>query len=195
MIGVTKFGDWGKAKAITGSMVEKFGTASKRAVLREAHFMRGELVKYLREGTFEPLDPKTLAVRALTGFKGTKPRVRTGDTRNSIVVKEIGDGAFVGILRTAKSKQGKALANIAEIMEFGATIVVPITLKSRRFYHAALAKAGLLGGGGSHRTKGGPVIAIVKIKPRPIFAPVWAKHGQPDAVRGRFMANLAGVFE
>jgi hypothetical protein len=194
--GVSLFGDWGKAKAILGNLEQKFEAAADRAMMQEAQFLRGEIVKYMREGAILPLDAKTIAVRAFIGFKGTKPLIHSADMRNSIQVTRLGKQVFVGILRTAKSKGGKDLANIAQMMEEGATVVVPITAKSRRFYHAALAAAGIAlpkmhGAGGG----GGVAIAVVHIPARPFMGPVFEKHAKPEDVRARFFARMAELFK
>lgn len=195
---VSLFGDWKKAHAIVGTMQKKFEAAGERAMMQEAHFLRGEIVKGMREGSpggqaFAPLAESTLAVRAFLGFKGTKPLIHHGDLWNSVVVKRVNVGVFVGILRTAKTKDGKGLANIAEMMENGAgPIVVPITDKSRKFFHAALAKAGLSpkskGGGGGH------AIAIIRIPARPFMQPIFDKWGKPADVRQRFYERMITIF-
>lgn len=192
-IGVQLVGDWGKANQILGDFDARFKQASERAMLQEAQFLRKEIVTYLREGGVLPLNPKTLAVRAFTGFKGSKPLIRTADMRNAIQVTRVGDAVFVGILRTARSKGGRAIMNVAQLQEQGGTVVVPITAKSRKFYHAALAKAGL-SLPKSHGSGGGAAIAIVHIPPRPFMAPAFEKWGKPDEVRARFFARLAKLF-
>ena len=193
-------GDWGKALRICGSMMQKLEQTQKRAVLQEAHFLRGEVVKGIREGApggkeFKPLSPETLAIRKFEGFGGTKPLIRRGDLRNSIVVKSVGDMVFVGVLRTARGKDGQALVNVAETHEFGrGPFVVPITPKSRRFYHAALAKAGLASKGGGHGG-GGVAVAIVTIPARPFLTPVFEKFCAPDQIKARFEKRMRAIFE
>lgn len=191
------FGDWSKAAKVTGSMQQKWEAASKRAVLQEAHYLRGQIVTGLRDGspggeTFKPLSPITLATRAFAGFKGTKPLVRKADMRNAIAVTNVPGGVFVGILRSAKSADGKELHNIAEMHENGAgPIVIPITPKSRRFYFAALAHAGIdpPASAGGHGP--GLAVAIVRIPARPFMGPVFRKDGKPELVRVRFFRSVS----
>jgi hypothetical protein len=196
-------GQWSKARAIVGSMEQKFKIASDQAVAQEAHFIRKEVVTGIREGApggqvFEPLSPITLAIRKGLGFSGTKPLLNRGDLRNGIVVKRAGGGYFVGVLRTAKTKTGKALVNVADLMENGGgPWVIPITAKSRRFFHAVLRRAGfqLAPKGNSGATGGGHAFVIVKIKARPFLRPVFEKHSNPADVRARFVKRMAPVFE
>jgi hypothetical protein len=197
MAGVELFGDWKKAKAICGSMEERWKRAANKAVLQEAHFLRGKIVKGISEQApggeaFKPLSPLTLAVRAFIGFKGSKALIVRGDLRNGIVAKSLPDfgSAFVGILRTAKSKTGKPLVNVAMLEEYGSgPIVVPITPKSQKFYHAALARAGIVLPKGGHAS-GGLTIAIMRIPPRPFMGPVFNKFGTPEQIRSRFFHSV-----
>lgn len=195
-------GDWGKARAIVGNMAERFEIAAQRAMMQEAHFLRGEIVKGIREQApggepFAALAKTTLAVRKFRGFGGTKALMVKGDLRNNIVVKALpdGKGVFIGILRSARGRNGQELVNVAKMMEEGAgPILVPITAKSSRFYHAALRRAGIEPPNHGHGGGGGVHIAIVRIKARPFFGPVFKKFGDPAAVRERFYLRLASIF-
>ena len=199
--GVKLFGDWGKAAAILGSLDKRFQAAAKRAMLQEAQFLRGEIVKGIRDQApggqpFAPLAKSTLATRKFRGFGGTKALMVRGDLRNSIVVKAVADGqaVFVGVLRSAKGKNGQSLVDVARLMEEGGgPFLVPITPKSSRFYHAAMRKAGI-SIPSTHGGGGGVAVAIVRIKARPFLAPVFAQHGQPNKVRERFFLRLANLF-
>lgn len=198
------FGDWKKAKEITGSMAERWQRLAGQAVLKEANYLRGKIVAGLREQApggqaFKPLSPLTLAVRSFVGFKGTKALIRRGDLRNAIVVKHEGEGAntsaFVGVLRTASGKGGESMVNVAEENEFGAgPIVVPITPKSRRFYFAALAHAGIEPPASAGGAGAGLAVAIVRIPARPFMRPVFAKECTPEAVRLRFYQHVIAGF-
>jgi len=198
---VKLFGDWGKAQTICGTMAQRFALAHKRALMQEAHFLRAEIVKGIREQApggqaFPPIKPTTLAVRKLRGFGGRKSLIVHGDLRNSILVKEQDGQVFVGILRSAKSRDGKDLINIAEELEFGAgPIVVPITPKSSRYYHMALRRAGIDGPGEGGGGEGGVHVAIVRIRPHPFMRPVFEKHGNPEDVRKRFYLRMLEIFQ
>lgn len=192
---VSLFGDWKKAVEICGSMQERFKRVAKKAVLQEAQFLRGKIVEGLREqapggDALAPLSPLTLAIRSFERFKGSKALMRTASMRNAIIVKAVPEGAFVGILRTAKSKTGENLVNVAEMNENGSEpIIVPITPASRRYFHAALAAAGLEAPKGGP-SGGGAAIAIVRIPARPFMAPPFNKYETPGAVRARFFKIL-----
>jgi hypothetical protein len=139
----------------------------------------------------KPLAPTTLAVRQVVGFKGTKPLLNRGDLRNGIVVKREGGAIFVGVLRNAKGKNGKAIAKIAEINEFGSRpIVIRLTLKAHRFLMMAFRKAGI----DRQRSEGpkGAMIVIVQIPARPVFTPVFEKYlSDQGAVAERVMGRIA----
>lgn len=190
-LGFKLYGDWGKAEKLTGELPIRFAKARKQAVMQEAHYFRAEIVKYLREpGNFLQLSPKTLAMRRFKGFKGQDPLKVRGDMRNSVNVTQTGDGAFVGILKTAKNKDGKLLYNLAMLHEFGSkSIVVHVTAKSSRFYHAAMARGGISLPGG-HGHGGGYPIVIIRIPARPFFGPIFKKIGDPNEVRARMYQRL-----
>lgn len=192
--GVSLFGAWEKAHKIVDSMQERWELASRRAMMQEAHFLRSKVVEGIRDQApggkaFQPLSPLTLAMRKGLGFKGTKALIVRGDLRNQVVVKANGDGAFVGVLRQARGRDGRPLVNIMELNEYGAgPFVVPITPKSRRFYHAAMARAGFTP---IPTGQPGAVVAIVKIPARPVFGPVFERWGKEADVRDRFWKRVA----
>ena len=193
--GISLFGPWQKAYEIVDSMQERFKRAAKKAVLQEAQFLRGKIIEGLREQApggqaFAPLSPLTLAIRSFERFKGSKALLRTASMRNAIIVKAVPEGAFVGILRTAKSKTGEALVNVAEMNENGSEpIIIPITPASRRYFHAALAAAGLESAPHGP-SSGGAAIAIVRIPARPFMAPPFNTYETEGAVRSRFFKVL-----
>ncbi len=196
---VSLFGSWEKAKQICETMQERWKKAAEEALLKEANFLRGKVIEGMREqapggDSYKPLSPSTLAVRSFAGFKGTKALIRRADLRNAVIVKKLPEfgAAFVGVLRTAVGKDGKSLCNIAEMNENGAgPIVVPITPKSRRFYFAALAHAGISPPASAGGTGGGLAIAIVRIPARPTFGPVFKTHAKAEDVRARFFGHVA----
>jgi hypothetical protein len=86
-----------------------------------------------------PLSKGTIEKRKLRRFRGTKALLQRAFMMRSIRVKKFSGGprnpnAFVGVLRTARAKDGRSLANIAEMNEFGSRpILIRITPKMRRF--------------------------------------------------------------
>jgi hypothetical protein len=192
---VTKVGDWQLARRLVSTARKRLKDATDKAVLQEAQFFRTKVVEGIREQApggepFKPLAPTTLAIRRFRGFKGTKALVVRGDLRNSIVVVKQPGGVFVGVLRTAKGKDGQPLVNVAAVHEFGSRpIVVKLTPKTRRFLHAAFRAAGLDRPAGDKPTTG---IAVIKVPARPFLRPVFEKHGADErVVAQRFLGRVA----
>lgn len=206
-----RYGDWAEAARIASTMQAKFKRALEQAVLKEAHYIRGHIVKGIASqapggSAFRPLSPMTLALRKAEGFGGSKALIRTGALRGSITVLRVPGveaKAFVGVLRKSKSKDGKSLANIGEIQEFGAT--VPVTDRMRRYLWAKLRAAGvkvqfgpkippIRDAKGKFRKAKAPTGAgknVFVIPPRPFIAPVIATYAKPADVKKRFYANVA----
>lgn len=199
-MGTSLFGDWDKAHEIVETMKERWEAAAKSGVLKEANFLRSKIIIGLREQApggkaFKPLSPLTIAVRSFANFKGMKALIRRGDLRNAIVAKILPEGAFVGVLRTAQGKGGASLVNVAAENEFGAgPIVVPITPKSRRFFFAALAHAGITPPASAGGHGGGLAIAIVRIPARPFMQPAFDQWMTPEQVRARFYEHIVKEF-
>ena len=121
---ITKVGDWKDAARILTGAGERLRGALDKAVVQEAQFFRTKIVEGIREQApggqpFKPLAPTTLAIRRYRGFKGTKALLVRGDLRNSIVVLRRAEGVFVGVLRTAKGREGHPLVNVAAVHVFG----------------------------------------------------------------------------
>src|SRR5262249_59612678 len=87
---------------------------------------------------FATLAPTTLAIRRFRGFHGSKALLVRADLRNSIAVIKDGERVLVGVLRSARNRDGKPLVDIAALHEYGSRpIVVRLTPKARSFLHAA----------------------------------------------------------
>jgi phage gpG-like protein len=191
---VTKVGAWQSVRRILDSAPKRIRAAEEKAVLQEAQFFRTKIVDGLRSGApggqaLQPLAPTTLAIRKLRGFGGTKPLIRQGDLRNSIAVVKEGDGVFVGVLRSATSRAGGSLVDIAALHEFGSRpIIVKITPKVRALLHAAFRKAGLDQPRADRPSTG---VAVIRIPARPFLRPVFEKYGAPEDVAKRFMERVA----
>lgn len=190
-------GAWAQAHFVTSQLPGRFEVAVKRALLQEAHDMRGKLVKNITSGgalagaPFAALSPWTLAIRRFKGFGGTKPLIRTGSLRNSISVVQLASGGvFVGIRRQAKGAGGQSLVNLAELHEFGKTFTMHMTPKMRRFLAAAAKAAGLPFGGGG-KGGGSPGLITITIPARPFMGPVFDKFAQPADVKKRFWERVA----
>lgn len=184
-MGLDRVGQWlVVAKLLKGS-AKPITSAIDKTVLQEAQFFRKEIVKGIRTQkpggkAFKPLAKNTIRTRRAQGFRGRKALIRSGGLRNSITVVKVSGGAFVGILRSARSKDGESMVNIGEIHEFGrGPFLVPITPKSRAF----------LGAAGVDPIPGR--VAVVTIPARPFLRPVFKKHGKPSTAKRRVMRRLA----
>jgi hypothetical protein len=194
MIEVKKIGPWSRVGQLLASAPRRMQAAVDKALLQEAQFLRSKIVEGLREQApggraFTPLAPTTLAIRQFRGFRGTKALLVQGDLRNSITVVKDGDRVLVGVLRTARSRTGKSLVDIAALQEHGSRpIVMRLTPRARAFLHAAFRRAGLDEPSGARPGTG---IAVIQIPARPFLAPVFKKYAQPDQVSRRFLERVA----
>ncbi len=195
MASVTKIGDWRIARQLLRIGPAKLNLAIDKAVLQEAHFFRKKIVSGITHQNpggkkFKKLSPNTTQTRKAAGFKGRKALIRTGELRNSIVVVSKGSSAFVGIPRTARSKDGRSLVSLGELHEFGSK---PIVIRMTRAMQAFLAIY-LKGGGGGGNASGTGVV-IVQIPARPFFRPVMKKHGKPTTTAARMRKRLVILLE
>jgi phage gpG-like protein len=196
---VSRVGDWAlAARILAPGAARRVRRAIDRAVLQEAHFLAREIKAGLVSQTpggqaFRPLAPSTLAVRRFKRFRGTKALLNRGDLRNSITVRSETLGAFVGVLRTARGRDGAPLANVAELNEWGSRpIVIQVTPKMRRFLAAAMRSTGgghnFTGGGGASTGFG---VIVVQIPARPFIRPVADQHyGNETEVAQRFLHRV-----
>lgn len=193
---VLRVGDWALAARLLRTGAARARTAVDHAVQQEAQFLRRKVVEGIREQApggqaFDPLAPATIAKRNLRGFRGTKALLVRGDLRNSFIVRRTGWGsAFVGILRTARGRDGQPLANVAELNEFGSRPIVIHVSPQMAAFLGALARASGhdgVGGGGGIRTG----IVVVQIPPRPFIRPVVERYfGNETMVSQRFLARI-----
>lgn len=183
-------GDWARARKLLSAAPERLGSAVGIALRQEAHVLRNEMVQGLTKQApgGEPIKPPselTIAARHPRGFKGTKALLVRGDLRNSITVVVDDDEAFIGILRTARSKDGKSLVNLAELHEYGGPpVVIPITPKMRRFLFALLRQAGK-----EPRGEGGRGVVVVQVSARPFLRPAFNKFR--EGASRRFLERVA----
>lgn len=179
-------GDWKKAIEKLSLIEKGAASALERAILAEAHTIRGEMVKGIDSGSpggkaFQAHAPATPYLRRATGAgKGGKILIASGALRNSITVVRLpGGGAFVGVHRSAR----KGRARIGEIQETGRNIRV--TPKMRRFLHAMLRKSGAPRG-----ARGGASVTI-RIPPRPFIGPIVDKFKDSNELQKRLLARVA----
>lgn len=182
-VNVQTTGDWKRALEKLKKIEKEAARALQRAILAEAHVIRGEMVGGIDSGAgFAPHAPATPYLRRATGRgKGSKVLIASAAMRNSITVVPIpGGGAFVGVHRSAR----KGRIRIAQIQEGGATITV--TPRMRRFLHAMLRKAGA-----PRLTGGGAAVATIRIPPRPFIGPIVEKHRNSGELQRRIAARIA----
>lgn len=166
----SKIGDWGAARRILSNATNRIAKARVKAMKQEAQLFRTKTIEGLRTQSpggqrLRPLRPSTLAIRRRRGIRGTKALIARGDLRNNIRVVTQDEDAFVGLLRTARNKVGKSLADVGRIHEFGL----------RRLIRNAFGKG-----------------ILVRIPARPFLRPVANKFfGNVDKVRDRFNKRLA----
>jgi phage gpG-like protein len=197
-VGINLTGDWAQAKAILERAGKQVGGALQTALRQEAQYLRTKIIEGFTEQApggkkWPPLSRTTLAMRRFRGFRGTKALMARGDLRNSITVVERGEAVFVGVLRTARARDGKPLINVAQIHEEGAgPYAIQVTDKMRKFLHAAFRQAGLPA---RPSTGHSAVLLIVTIPPRPFIKPVWEAEATPESkVRERLEQRLAQAF-
>ncbi len=187
---VSRTGDWARARRLLTAAPQKLTAAIGTAVRQEAHALRNEIVQGLTSQSpggepLAPPSPLTLAARQLDGFGGTKALIVRGDLRNSIVVVVDGDEAFIGVSRSARSKDGASMVDLAKLHEFGgAPVIIPMTPKMRRFLFALLRQAGKEPTGGSGRG-----VIVVQVPARPFLRPAFDKF-RTGASR-RFLERVA----
>lgn len=187
---VSRTGDWARARRLLTAAPERLKAAIGTAVRQEAHALRNEIVQGLTSQApggepLKPPSPLTIAARQLEGFGGTKALIVRGDLRNSIIVFVHGDEAFIGVSRSARSKDGEPMVDIAKLNEFGGPpVIIPITPKMRRFLFALLRQAGKEPTGGS-----GQSVIVVQVPARPFLRPAFEKFR--EGASKRFLERVA----
>lgn len=187
---VSRTGDWARARRLLTAAPQRLQAAIATAVRQEAHALRNEIVQGLTSQApggepLKPPSPLTIAARQLDGFGGTKALIVRGDLRNSITVFVQGDEAFVGVSRSARSKDGASMVDLAKLHEFGGPpVIIPMTPKMRRFLFALLRQAGKEPTGGSGRG-----VIVVQVPARPFLRPAFDKFR--EGASRRFLERVA----
>ncbi len=187
---VSRTGDWARARRLLTAAPQRLQAAIGTAVRQEAHALRNDIVQGLTSQApggepLKPPSPLTIAARQLEGFGGSKALIVRGDLRNSITVIVHGDEAFIGVSRSARSKDGASMVDLAKLHEFGGPpVIIPITPKMRRFLFALLRKAGKEPTGG-----GGRGVIVVQVPARPFLRPAFDKFR--EGASRRFLERVA----
>jgi phage gpG-like protein len=187
---VSRTRDWARARRLLTAAPQRLQAALGTAVRQEAHALRNEIVQGLTRQApggepLKPPSPLTIAARELEGFGGTKALIVLGDLRNSITVFVQGDEAFIGVSRSARSKDGASMVDLAKLHEFGGPpVIIPMTPKMRRFLFALLRQAGKEPTGGSGRG-----VIVVQVPARPFLRPAFDKFR--EGASRRFLERVA----
>ena len=187
---VSRTGDWARARRLLTAAPQRLQAAIGTAVRQEAHALRNDIVQGLTSQApggepLKPPSPLTIAARQLEGFGGSKALIVRGDLRNSITVIVQGDEAFIGVSRSARSKDAASMVDLAKLHEFGGPpVIIPITPKMRRFLFALLRKAGKEPTGG-----GGRGVIVVQVPARPFLRPAFDKFR--EGASRRFLEGVA----
>lgn len=194
-IKITPLGGWVAAQQ---ALSADLGKAVRTALAQEAEFLADKVREKLKVGPHTPLSPLTLRARRLgiggSKFRGTKPLLRTGDLRNSIAAIPDAQGLayFIGIPRSARSRDGQYLVRLADVHERGRTIVIKLTPKVARFLFGVLLKGAPKRGGSSPGGPGKTKILVIHIPARPFIGPAFAAWSPTSGQR--FMATLERLF-
>ncbi|HHV62119.1 MAG TPA: hypothetical protein GXX51_05715 [Firmicutes bacterium] len=177
---IHKYGDWDKAIRIFTGLDLKYRQAIKRALNRVGVYVRDKIKRGIRDQApggreFSPLSELTIRRKG-----SSKALIETGDFIGAVTFKVVGgDAVFVGLLRSARGKDGQSLVNIGEVHEFGC--VIPVTPKMRGFFR------GVFG------VNLKPSTTAIRIPPRPYLRPVL--EAEADNVIRIFQEELAKLFK
>ena len=204
---VAKTGRW----ILAGNVLTKAASKGKLAIIntvRKEAFLHQRAIVFGIRGQrpggkrFRALSRWTIRKRKGRGFKGTKALIDRGDLIGSVkTVGPIGGDFFVGVLRTARSRDGKNLMNVAQIHEDGLSrnIVLKVDEKGSRGTRAtvrqwfmALFLKGLIKAPLKKSTK---TITIRGIPARPFIEPIFQKlkRGQEKRMMNTLTQSLLGV--
>ena len=122
---VTKTGNWRALSRLAAKPDEKIRRAIRGATLRAALLLVREIKRGIVSQApggkqFAPLAESTIK------YKGSsKALIDKGFLLNAVTQKIMDDSAFVGLLRSSVRNDGESNANVAAIMEYGATVTMP----------------------------------------------------------------------
>ncbi len=183
---IQRIGDWQKVHRLFAGSVRKVRGGLEAAVRDEARRARSEVVRGIRKQApggerLERPSPLTIASRQLEGVRGQKALQATGELLRAVTYFARGLEAFVGILGSARGKDGRSLAAVARAQEDGAgPIVIAMTPAMRRYLGALKSRSGARESG----SKSSGAI-VVTIPPRPFLTPAFraAMRGAQQRLR------------
>jgi hypothetical protein len=177
-------------RRLSAGMEQAAGQAMDVEALRLTKAVRTGIIRQAPAGQkFKPLAASTIAMK-----KSSKALIDKGDLLASIAMTRVTlarsvVGRFVGVHRTALGKDGRKLANIAEIHEFGTKpYTIPVTPKLRAWW-AAMAAKGIFAG---RLSKGTKTIRHPGVPARPFMRPPWEawSKGAEDRLKTALLAAL-----
>ena len=142
-MGVKRFGDWDKAKALLANNPgARLTLAIRQATIKNALLLVREIKRGIVKQAPGSVPFVQLAESTIERKGSSKALIDTGFLLSAITQKIMADQAFVGLLRGAVNKDGEQMVNIGAIMEYGATIKHPsgvtIILPARPFLHPVM---------------------------------------------------------
>jgi hypothetical protein len=135
-------GDWKRYEHLLSH--PKFRSKLKKTLpprMEKSSLQMQKLIRAkIREGKFAKNAPLTIAIK-----KSSKPLADYGDLFAAVTYQMTPDGteSFVGILQTARTRDGRSLANIAEGLHEGMRIAVTPRMR-RMFAYLAAASEGYI---------------------------------------------------
>lgn len=189
-------GDWELAERILAASPAAVNKACRQAVHQEAVHFEGLVIKHLSAGPPPTLSPWTVKMRkSRGGGGGDKPLNATGDMLGSVSVTPNTTAStekWIGIPRSA-SAHGGQVVRLAEVHEFGATFVLWITPKMRRFLFGVLLKDEPKIQGPRKAGTSGKRYLVIHIPARPFIVPAFEEGAQQ--AQKRFEARIFKLLE
>lgn len=183
---IRKVGQWAMAARVLRSAAHGLERAMSGSLRSEAQALRSEISRGLTAQapgghTLAQPSPVTLASRKLEGVGGRRALLATLEMRRSITAVVRGLTAFVGVPDGARGADGRPLAKIAELQEFGhGPFVVRLTPAMRRFLGVLRSRAR---GGAARSFRRATGAIVVRIPARPFLRPAFERFSQGARVR------------
>jgi hypothetical protein len=142
---VRRFGDWDRVRAIlTNDPGGRLKNALHAATVKNALLLVREIKLGIQRQAPGGKAFVELAESTIRKKGSSKALIDKGFLINAITHKMTEEGAFVGLIRSARGAKGEALVNIGAVMEYGATIQHPngatIVIPPRPFLHPVMEK-------------------------------------------------------
>jgi hypothetical protein len=188
---IRRVGQWALAASVLRRTARGLERAIEGTLREEAHDLRNEITRGLTaqapggHALAKP-SPVTLASRKLEGVGGRRALLATMEMRRAITAVVRGLTAFVGIADDARGSDGRRLAKIAQLQEFGhAPFTVRITPAMRRFFGVLRRRAR---GRAPERGSGGGGTIVVRIPARPFLRPAFERFARGS--QHRFLRRM-----